>query len=111
MIIYGLKNCDVVRKARKALPEARMHDVRDAPLDRDTLVEFMAVFPDTLVNKRSTAWRKLTEEERANDPIALLQAYPALMKRPLIATGAKLYLGWSAETERAMLADQKPEAR
>jgi len=40
MIIYGLKNCDVVRKARKALPAAEMHDVRDAPLDRETLAGF-----------------------------------------------------------------------
>ena len=110
MIIYGLKNCDVVRKARKALPDAHMHDVRDAPLDRETLMGFLAVFPDTLVNKRSTAWRNLNEAERADDPIALLQAHPALMKRPLVAAGAKLYLGWSIDTERTIIADQKPDA-
>ncbi|NOR61477.1 MAG: arsenate reductase [Rhodobacteraceae bacterium] len=110
MIIYGLKNCDVVRKARKALPKARMHDVRDAPLEREKLLGFLASFPDTLVNKRSTAWRNLNEAERASDSIALMQAHPALMKRPLIEAGAKLYLGWSAETERAILADQTPDA-
>ena len=104
MIIYGLKNCDVVRKARKALPEARMHDVRDAPLDRETLAGFLAAFPDTLVNKRSTAWRKLTDDERASDPIALLQTHPALMKRPLIAAGDKLYLGWTTENKTALTA-------
>jgi len=108
VIIYGLKNCDVVRKARKALPEAQMHDVRDSPLRREKLEGFLAVFPETLVNKRSTAWRKLSEEERGTDPIALLQAHPALMKRPLIEAGAKLYLGWSAETENTIRADQKP---
>lgn len=110
MIIYGLKNCDVVRKARKALPGAHMHDVRDLPLSRETLAGFLAVFPETLVNKRSTAWRKLSGAERENDPISLLQAHPALMKRPLIEAGATLYLGWSAETESAILADQKPDA-
>jgi len=109
MIIYGLKNCDVVRKARKALPAARMHDVRDSPLDRETLQSFMAVFPDTLVNKRSTAWRKLTDAERTEDPITLLQAHPALMKRPLIAAGDKLYLGWSPTTENAILAYLNPD--
>ena len=110
MIIYGLKNCDVVRKARKAMPEARMHDVRDAPLDRATLTRFMTIFPDTLVNTRSTAWRNLTEAERLEDPIALLQAHPALMKRPLIDAGDSLYLGWSAETEKAIISGQTPSA-
>ena len=104
MIIYGLKNCDVVRKARKALPAAEMHDVRDAPLDRETLAGFLAVFPDSLVNKRSTAWRNLNDAERTSDPIALLQAHPALMKRPLIAAGESLYLGWTAENEAALTA-------
>jgi arsenate reductase-like glutaredoxin family protein len=104
MIIYGLKNCDVVRKARKALPGARMHDVRDAPLSREKLETLLAAFPDRLVNKRSTAWRNLSEDERAGDPIALLQAHPALMKRPLIEAGEKLYLGWTAENEAALTA-------
>ncbi|MCF6272595.1 MAG: arsenate reductase [Rhodobacteraceae bacterium] len=102
MYIYGLKNCDVVRKARKALPQATMHDVRDSPLSREKLLAFLAAFPDTLVNKRSTAWRNLSEEERASDPVLLLQAHPALMKRPLIEADGKLYLGWTKENEAAL---------
>ncbi len=104
MIIYGLKNCDIVRKARRALPEAKMHDVRDSPLPREKLERFLAAFPDALVNKRSTAWRNLSEAERATDPIGLLQAHPALMKRPLIEAGDQLYLGWTAENEAALTA-------
>ncbi len=106
MIIYGLKNCDVVRKARKALPGAKMHDVRDAPLSREKLEALLEAFPDTLVNKRSTAWRKLSEAERLGDPIALLQAHPALMKRPLIEAGDQYYLGWTPENEAALTAGQ-----
>jgi len=102
MIIYGLKNCDIIRKARRAFPEAKMHDVRDAPLSAEKLAALLEVFPDTLVNKRSTAWRKLSEAERERDPIALLQAHPALMKRPLIEVGDKLFLGWTAENEAAL---------
>jgi len=64
----------------------------------------LAVFPDSLVNKRSTAWRNLNDAERTSDPIALLQAHPALMKRPLIAAGESLYLGWTAENEAALTA-------
>ena len=104
MIIYGLKNCDIVRKTRKALPNASMHDVRDFPLSREKLTGFLAVFPETLVNKRSTAWRNLSEAERLGEPIALLQAHPALMKRPLIEAGESLFLGWTAENEAALTA-------
>lgn len=104
MYIYGLKNCDVVRKARKAIPLATMHDVRDEPLSREVLQAFLAAFPETLVNKRSTAWRSLSEAERGDDPITLLQAHPALMKRPLIEAGGVLYLGWTTETEAALKA-------
>jgi arsenate reductase len=81
-----------------------MHDVRDSPLNREKLETLLAAFPDSLVNKRSTAWRKLSGEEQAGDPIALLQAHPALMKRPLIEAGDKLYLGWTPENEAALTA-------
>jgi len=46
----------------------------------------------------------LSESERLEDPIALLQAHPALMKRPLIEAGESLYLGWTAENEAALTA-------
>ena len=81
-----------------------MHDVRDSPLSREKLASLLAAFPDTLVNTRSTAWRKLSEEERGGDPIALLQTHPALMKRPLIEAGDQLYLGWSPANEAALTA-------
>lgn len=81
-----------------------MHDVRDAPLSRDKLQTIMAEFPETLVNKRSTAWRTLSETAREADPITLLQENPALMKRPLIEAGGVLYLGWTPETQAALKA-------
>ncbi len=102
MIIYGLKNCDVVRKARKALPGAKMHDVRDSPLSREKLAALLEAFPETLVNTRSTTWRKLSDAERLGDPVALLQTHPALMKRPLIEAGDRLYLGWTPEIEAVL---------
>lgn len=83
-----------------------MHDVRDQPLPYGVLKSFLKAFPDSLINKRSTTWRKLSEHERAGDPIALLQAHPALMKRPLIKAGDRLYLGWTPENEAALTAGQ-----
>lgn len=104
MIIYGLKNCDTCRKALKSLPDARLHDVRANPPDSATLQRFLDAFPDTLINRRSTTWRNLSMQGRAATPLALLQAHPALMKRPLIDAGGSLYLGWGADVQTALKA-------
>ncbi|MFD2739011.1 ArsC/Spx/MgsR family protein [Sulfitobacter aestuarii] len=100
--LYGLKNCDSCRKALKALPQAKLVDVRDEGVPRPVLEMALAQFGDRLVNTRSTTWRGLDESARATAPLELLQAHPALMKRPLIARGDRLYLGWDAETADAL---------
>ncbi len=105
--IYGLKNCDTCRKAAKALAaagrEAVLIDVRATPLDSERLGQFLDAFGDDLVNRRSTTWRGLSEDARAQSPEALLTAHPALMKRPVIETGGALYLGWGAAAKSALL--------
>jgi arsenate reductase len=101
MQIYGLKACDTCRKARKALPKAEFVDVRETGVPPELLDAALAQFGSDLVNTRSTTWRSLDETARAEDPIALLQRHPALMKRPLIRAGNTLFLGWSAEVEAA----------
>jgi len=102
MKIYGLKACDTCRKALKALEGAELVDVRAEGLPDDVLEAADAQFGAALVNTRSTTWRGLSEGERAGDPIELIKAHPALMKRPLIAHGDTLYLGWSDETRAAL---------
>ena len=99
MIIYGLKNCDTCRKARKALPDFEFHDVREHPLPDVVLDAALQAFGDRLMNTRSTTWRGLDEAARAGSPRALMCAYPALMKRPLIAVDNSFFLGWSVEVE------------
>lgn len=102
MKIYGLKNCDTCRKALKALPDFSLVDVRADGLPATLLERALAQFDDKLVNTRSTTWRGLSEEERAGAPLALLQAHPALMKRPLIERDGELYLGWDKSTQAAL---------
>ena len=97
MLIYGLKNCDTCRKAMKALPEAELRDVRVDGVPDDVLGAALAQFGQALVNTRSTTWRGLSEAERGEEPLALLKAYPALMKRPLIAVDKQLFLGWNKD--------------
>ncbi|MBV0912564.1 arsenate reductase family protein [Anianabacter salinae] len=107
MTVYGLKTCDTCRKAlaelRASGAEPGFVDVRADGLDAATLARFLDAFGEALVNRRSTTWRGLSEAERAGDPATLLGAHPALMKRPVIDAGGRLFLGWSAETRAAVL--------
>jgi len=101
MKIYGLKNCDNCRKAKKALG-AELQDVRESPLSKAQLEAFHAHFGAALLNNRSTTWRSLNEAERQKDPIDLLREHPALMKRPLIERDGELFLGWGKEVREKL---------
>ena len=96
MQLYGLNSCDSCRAARKALQNMNVEyiDVREAGVPRNILEVAFSQFGAALVNKSSTTWRALDDAARAGDPIDLLQAYPTLMKRPLIVNGAEVTLGW-----------------
>lgn len=103
MKLLGLMTCDTCRKARKALPDAQFVDVRKDGLPDGVLAAAWAEFGATLIKKKSTTWRGLSEAERATEPLALLAAHPTLMKRPLIvfdsAQSPKMTLGWSSDVE------------
>jgi arsenate reductase len=107
--IYGLKACDTCRKAVKALPDAVLVDVREEPLGAETLAAWLAQFgPDKLVNTRSTTWRGLEDAERAKleseeGALALLQAHPTLMKRPVIVTQTAVHLGWTKDVQAQLV--------
>ena len=103
MIVYGLKTCDTCRKALKSLPDAEFRDVRADGVPGEVMQEAHARFGAALLNTRSTTWRGLDEAERQGDPLALLAAHPALMKRPLIVDGGEMYLGWGPEVQAAVL--------
>jgi len=104
MQIYGLKNCDTCRKAMKALPAATLVDVRVDGIPEEVLVAAHQQFGAALLNTRSTTWRGLSEEERQGDPLTLIKAHPALMKRPLIAVDKTLFLYWNSEIEKSVKA-------
>jgi arsenate reductase-like glutaredoxin family protein len=102
MIVYGIKTCDTCRKALKSLPGARLHDIREEGLPEDVARAALARFGDALVNRKSTTWRGLDDAARAAEPLALIAAHPAVMKRPLIDAGGTLYLGWGKEVQAAL---------
>lgn len=107
MKVYGIKACDTVKKAMRAL-EAAGHapvlvDVRETGFAPGDLDRFLAAFGEALVNRRSTTWRGLDEAARAQDPATLLAAHPTLMKRPVIEAEGRLTLGWDKAVEAEWL--------
>ena len=109
--LYGIKNCDTVRAARRWLEEHNVdftfHDVRDTPLSVEQLDSWMQQLGlDALVNKRSTTWKQLSTKQRdtltESNAITLLLEHPTLMKRPLLDTGSSLHLGFKAGDYQAL---------
>lgn len=92
--LYGISNCDQVRKARKWLAAhavaVNFVDYRQTPPPPAQLLQWLNdLGADALVNRRSTTWRQLSDAEHdaAHVPepaAALLHAHPTLIKRPVI---------------------------
>ncbi|HBZ14169.1 MAG TPA: ArsC family reductase [Pantoea sp.] len=95
-VMYGIKNCDTIKKARNSLASSgidyRFHDYRVDGLDDALLQSFIDQLGyEALLNTRGTTWRKLPEAERAavNDAEsakAVMLAQPAIIKRPVLAS-------------------------
>ena len=98
MLIYGLKNCDKCRAARKVLQNAEFIDIRQVPFSVTAIKELIDTCGDEIVNKKSTTWRSLPEIDRQLPLIELLQAYPTLIKRPIIKDQNGNYsVGWTTQ--------------
>jgi arsenate reductase len=98
MLIYGLKNCDKCRAARKVLQSAEFVDIREVPLTVTAIIKLIDTYDDDIVNKKSTTWRSLSEIDRQLPLIELLQVYPALIKRPIIKDQNGNYsVGWTTQ--------------
>ncbi len=108
LILYGLKNCDTCKKALNALQAAgrpvTFIDIRaGADLPAKVPQWLGASGADTLINRRSTTWRSMSETERDSDPEALLIANPTLIKRPVIETAGRVHVGWTPAVQDALL--------
>ena len=109
--LYGIRNCDTMRKARRWLDandvDYVFHDVRSNGLDRATLQTWIAALGwEQLLNRRGTTWRKLPETVRAtvNSKAAadIMLEHPASIKRPVLEHGGQLYLGFSTDSYQAI---------
>lgn len=102
--LYGIKNCDTVKKARSWLDKNKVdykfHDFRADGLSETQVSNWINDLGlETLVNKRSTTWKELDETSKNNfdekSAATIIAANPTLIKRPLLDTGKQKYVGFN----------------
>ena len=117
--LYGLNACDTCRKARKLLDALKVDytftDLREeaarhnGQLSSSLVQHFFDQAPwETLINKRSTTWRQLSDEEKASltsqkSAVALAIQHPTLLKRPLLDDGKSLVVGLDEQAYKALV--------
>jgi arsenate reductase-like glutaredoxin family protein len=109
MRFFGLKSCDTCRKALKVLAaahhSAKVIDVRADGISEADRAMIVAEFGDAAINRASTTWRGLTDDEKLQDAATLLAAHPTLMKRPVIEADGTWTIGWKADVQAKYLGD------
>jgi arsenate reductase (glutaredoxin) len=104
--IYGIKNCETMKKARAWLEDHDVayafHDYKTAGIERSTLEHWGAeVGWETLLNRAGMTFRKLPEAEKAGlaakKAIALMLAHPSMIKRPVLDIAGRLLVGFKPE--------------
>lgn len=109
--LYGIKNCDTVKKARKWLDANSVpytfHDFRADGIDKTLINNFLKqIDHEILINKRGTTWRKLSDEEKEiknkTQAITLMIENPAIIKRPVLDVNKTLTVGFSEERYKSI---------
>jgi len=104
--LYGIKNCDTVKKARKWLDENvisyQFHDLRADGLTSEMIEPWIkSVGWETVLNKRGTTWRKLAPDTQQQvtekNVIELLLGHPAMIKRPVLDVDGNITIGFKAD--------------
>jgi arsenate reductase len=113
LAIYGIKNCDTMKKARAWLDEYGVayafHDYKTAGLERERLQRWCRqVGWEALLNRGGMTFRKLPENDKqgldAGKAMALMLAQPSLIKRPVLELGGgKLLVGFKPEQYAATI--------
>ena len=107
IVVYGINNCDTVKKARKWLSknniEYQFHDFRKDGLSESKIKQWVGQIDwEILLNRRGTTWRKLSEDQKANinksNAVKLMADQPTLIKRPVVEHNNEIIVGFSADT-------------
>lgn len=104
--IYGIANCDTVRKARRWLDahgvEYRFHDFKKLGLEDEMLQQWLAAVGwETLLNRRGMMWRKLDPEVKENidqvSAVAVMLETPSIIKRPVLDRDGEIHVGFTEQ--------------
>jgi len=110
--IYGIKNCDTMKKAFKWLDDNNIaydfHDYKKAGVNDAFLIRAIKTHGwETIINKRGTTWRKLSDDDKnaVNDATALplARSNPSIIKRPLIDNGDSIIVGFDVDVYKDVL--------
>ena len=114
--LYGIKNCDTMKKARAWL-DARgidyvFYDYKKEGVDAERLREWCRSLGwEALLNRAGTTFRKLPDHEKngldEHRAIALMVAQPSMIKRPVLEIGGKLLVGFKPEVYERELAEAR----
>ena len=109
--VYGIKNCDTMKKARRWLDEHgvahQFHDYKKDGIDEKTLQTWCKKLGwETLLNRRGTTWRKLPDKVKDNinetSAIKIMLDNPSIIKRPLLRSGSKYLAGFNENDYRKL---------
>ena len=104
--LYGIKNCDTIKKARAWLTtnniDYTFHDYRQNGLDSHWLEQTeQALGWELMLNKRGTTFRQLSEEQKQSvdktAALALMLEFPAMIKRPILIHNDNYFIGFKAD--------------
>jgi len=102
--MFGIANCDTIRKARRWLAEhdiaCLFHDYKKEGVDARQLARWVErVGWEVLLNKRGTTWRKLSDADKMDldrgKAIALMCAHPSMIKRPVLVSDDQIVVGFA----------------
>ena len=108
LTIYGIKNCDTVKKALKFLSSKSLPyefiDFRENLISEDLYKTMeQGVGLEMLINKRSSTYRLLTDDEKQNIGYELVSKYPTLIKRPVLIQNGEVMVGFSEKQYSELL--------
>lgn len=102
--LFGIANCDTVKKARAWLTAAGVAyefiDLRNPPISKESIEAWLESLGEQMINLRSTTYKQLSPDEqqqlKQGDRVGVLHRHPTLMKRPILQVGQQLLCGFSA---------------
>ena len=109
--LFGIPNCDTMKKARKWLAEQNVeydfHDYKKAGIDKSTLQQWeKQVGWETLLNRRGMMWRKLSDEQKQtinrDNAVAIMLETPSIIKRPVLVKEKQILVGFDEKQYQSL---------